>query len=813
VIYNFWQDVRFGLRMLRKNPGFTSVAIFTLAFGIGASTAIFSVVDTVLLRSLPFPRPSELVNISARITPYDIPYLPLSYPDFVDLRSTSSSFSALAIYGQFWKEFSSDDKPQRIENIQVSEDFFAVLGMQPLYGRTFVASDMRPGSRSVLLGFPLWRERFGADPRVVGKTITLDGQPHTVVGIMSAQPSLGFASESEVWTPFIPSEKELKSREVYDCSVIGRLKPGISLGQANNELGIIGARLASAYPEAHKGWTVNATSLRQYLLGDARTPLAILLCAVSFVLLIACANVSNLFLSRGWARRREFAIRTAMGATRTDLVRQLVVECLLVAFAGGTCALLVTKWSILGLRAILPPEIPRLEDLHVNTDLAWFTLGVSLFAALLSGLAPALLSASQNTNTVIKESSLGAGTNHSTTGHNLLRQLLVVGEIAVAIVLLLGATLALRSFGQLLKLDLGFRPDHLVTLRMDFPKFRFANSGEALVFVQRVLEGARELPVVESASSGLVFPLSDEIAESTFQTTESTNDTHAEEQAALVNRVSPGFFQTFGVPLLAGRDFDPADGNGTSLVFIVNESLARKYFGTINVVGKRFSARKEAGRPVWGQIVGVARNARQTGQDPTVEPRPEIYTSLFQSREVDGIYLIVRTKADPMLAASVIQDRIWSIDKKQPITGVQTLDTRIATVNAGPRSQAMLLGIFGALGFALAVVGVYGVMNYVVSLQTREFGIRMALGATPEQVLRSVIAFGLRITLGGVLIGVLCGLVLTRFMSNILFGIASTDSLTFTAVPVALTLVALAACYIPARRATRVDPMIALRYE
>jgi Acidobacterial duplicated orphan permease len=798
--------------MLRKNPGFTVVAMVTLAFGIGASAAIFSVVDTVLLRSLPFPRPSELVAISAQVKAFDIPYLPLSYPDFVELRSSSSSLSSVAIYASDGKEFSSDDKPQRVENIQVSENFFAVLGMQPLYGRTFVASDMRPGSRAALLGFPLWKERFGGDPRVVGKTITLDGQPYTVVGVMSSQPSLGFASESDVWTPFIPSEKQLTARDVYCCAVLGRLKPGISLGQANNEVGVIGAHLSSAYPEAHKGWTISATSLRQSLLGDAQTPLGILLCAVGFVLLIACANVSNLFLSLGWARRREFAIRTAMGASRTDLVRQLVVECLLIALVGGACALLVSKWSILGLRAILPPEIPRLTDLHVNTDLVWFTLGVSVFAALLSSLAPALLSAGVDTNTVIKESGHAGGTNRS-TGHNFVRQLLVVGEIAVAIVLVLGATLALRSFGRLLKHDLGFRPDHLITMKMDFPKFRFANSGEALVFVQRVLSGARELPIVQSASSGLVFPLSDEIAESTFQIADSPNEANTEQQATLVNTVAPGFFATFGIPLLAGRDFNSADVTGSSLVFIVNESLARKYFGTINAVGKKFSTRKVDGHPLWGQIIGVSGNARQSGQDPAAETRPEIYTSLFQATEIGSLYLVVRTKTDPTVAASVIQDRIWSIDKKQPVTDVQTLDTRISTVNAGPRSQAMLLGIFGALGLALAVVGVYGVMNYVVSLQTREFGIRMALGATPEQILRSVIIFGLRITLGGVLIGVLCGFVLTRFMSSVLFGIESTDSLTFTAVPVALTLVALAACYIPARRATRVDPITSLRYE
>ncbi len=812
-MHSFLQDVRFSLRILRKNPAFTIVAILTLAFGIGASTAIFSVVDTVLLRPLPFPHPSQLVEVSARVATFDIPNLPLSYPDFLDVRSASSSFSAMAVYRDSWKEFSGEDKPQRIENIEVSEDFFAVLGMRPLYGRTFVASDMRPGSRVLLLGFPLWKERFGSDPSIVGKTITLDGQPHKVVGVMSAQPPLPYASQSEVWVPFIGSERERTSREVFSCSVIGRLKPGISLDQANNELGVIGARLAASYPEGHKGWIVSATSLRQFLLGDARTPLSILLCAVAFVLLIACANVSNLFLSRGWARRREFAIRTALGASRAELVRQLVVEYLLIALAGGACALLVSKWTIFGLRAILPPEIPRLEDIHVNADLAWFTLGVSVFAALLSGIAPAFLSAGQDTNTVIKESSVGAGGSSSASGHNWLRQLLVVGEIAIAIVLLLGATLALRSFGRLLKHDLGFRPDHLVTMKMEFPTFRFPDSGAALSFVQQVLDSARAIPDIQSAAGGMVFPLSDEIAESTFQTTHFTDGSNEEGQAALANRVSPGFFQTFGIPLLAGRDFDGSDGNGSSPVFIVNESLARKYFGTVNVVGKRFSARKESGHPIWGHIIGVAGNARQTGQDPTAEARPEIYASLYQSRELDSIYLIVRTKTDPLLAASVIQDRIWSIDKKQPVTDVQTLDTRIATANAGPRSQAMLLGIFGAIGLALAVIGVYGVMNYLVSLRTREFGIRMAIGATPQQVLHSVIAFGLKITLVGVLTGVLGGLALTRFMSTMLFGIESTDLLTFTAVPVTLTLVALAACYIPARRATRVDPVTALRYE
>ena len=543
----------------------------------------------------------------------------------------------MAAYRDSWKEFSSDDKPQRIENIEVSEDFFAILGMRPLYGRTFVASDMLPGNRAVLLGFPLWKERFGSDPNIVGKTITVDGQPRTIVGVMSAQAPLPYASQSEVWMPFIGNEKERPPVKSSTCAVIGRLKPGVSLVQANNELSLIGARLASAYPEAHKGWTLSATSLRQFLLGDARTPLTVLLCAVGFVLLIACANVSNLFLSRGWARRREFAIRTAMGASRTDLVRQLVVECLLIALAGGVCALLVTKWSILGLRAILPPEIPRLEDLHVNTDLVWFTLGVSVFAALLSVWRPALLSARQDTNTVIKESSAGAGGTPSTSAHNLLRHLLVVGEIAIAIVLLLGATLALRSFGRLLKHDLGFRPDHLITMRMEFPKFRFANSGEALVFVQQVLRSARALPDVESAATGMVFPLSDEIAESTFQTCRFRRCHQRRGTSRAGQLAFPlAFFKRLEFL------FWPAATSTPPTVTKVLSSLSStnrwpvNISELLNVVGKRFSANKESGHPVWGQIIGVSGNARQAGQDPAVESRPEIYTSLYQSRAVNA---------------------------------------------------------------------------------------------------------------------------------------------------------------------------------
>ena len=802
------QDLRYGARMLRKNPGFTAVAVITLALGIGANTAIFSVVNSVLLRSLPFSRASELVDISARSSSYDLSSLSLSLPDIADVRAGAPAFASLAIYQYSSMDLSGEGKPEHVESAEVSEDFFPVLGIRPLYGRSFISSDMQPGGNAVVLGYSLWREKFGGDPVAIRKSVTLDGQAHTVIGVLPAQPLLGFITDSQLWTPFIPHKEDLAARENRDFSVVARLKPGTRPEQAQKELDTISARLAASYPDADKGWTIHASSLKTFLLGDVRTPLTILFCAAGFVLLIACANVGNLFLSRGWARRREFAIRSAMGATRGALVRQLVVESVLVALLGGLCAFLFTVLTLKGLRTALPPDIPRIQDLRIESTVAWFTLGASLLAASLAGLAPALLSSRENLSVAVKESS---GANGRSAGHNFLRQLMVIGEVAIAVVLVVGATLAVRSFDRLLRVNLGFRSDHLVTMKIDFAKFRFANAPEAIVFVQQILDESRAIPGVTAASAGLVFPLSDEVAESTFQTEQSASDQRSGDQSALVNVVAPDFFRTFGISLLTGRDFNSTDAKDSLPVYIVNEAFARKYFGSVDVIGKRFSTRRESGRPVWGQIVGLAGNVHQAS--PGAEPKPEIYAPFYQARRATGVYLAVRTKPDPLKVVSAIQERIWSVDKNQPITAIQTIDARIAAVNATSRSQSLLLGIFGGLGFILALVGVYGVMSYLVSLRTREIGIRMALGAEPGQVLRLVIAHGLKLTLTGVFIGVASGLVVTRFMRSFLFGISATDPLTFASIAVVLTLVALAACFIPAWRAMSVDPLVALRHE
>ncbi|MGC2850574.1 MAG: ABC transporter permease [Candidatus Acidiferrum sp.] len=812
-LHSVYSDSRFALRQLRKSPAFTIVAILTLALGIGANTAIFSVINSVLLRSLPFARPSSLVYLSTRSTFFDFPYLGLSFVDLAGVRSSSSSFSTLAVFWPSPKELIIDNKPQRVDATEVTEDFFPVLGLRPLYGRLFTSADMQPGSRSVILSNELWRGSFGASPAAIGKTITLDSAPHTIVGVMPPLPATGFSTDSKLWTAFIPTQEQLTDRGNHTYGVIARLKPHVSIPQAQAELDTISAHLASACPDINKSWTLHATSLNRFLLGDARTPLAILFCAVGFVLLIACANVSNLFLARGWARRREFAIRSAIGASRSALFRQLTVESLLIAFCGAACAFLIAVWTTNSLRATLPPDIPRLDQLRIDAPVALFTMATSLLAALLSGLAPALLTLRSAGSDSVRVSLDRA--KQPSPAHNFLRQLLVISEIALAAVLLIGATLALRSFNQLLHLDLGFHPNNVLTLRLDFPKSRFSTDSQAISFIQQILDGVRGTPGVTSSSAGIVFPMSDEVAATTFATEATAVDPAHEQQSSLANRVTPDYFRTLGIPLLAGRDFTDADTKGKSPLFIVNEELARKYFGTVDdSLGKRFSTDFSSVHPVWGQIVGVVGDLRETNHfDPQATPKPEIYAPLYQDKGLAGIYLLLHSDSDSQRLVPALQNRIWSIDKNQPITAVATLNQRIAEVNASPRSQTILLTVFAALGFLLALIGVYGVMSYLVGLQTREIGIRIALGATPTQVLRKVLSHGLKLTLLGIFLGIVAGLLLTRFMNSLLFSVSTNDPITYVSVAVLLILVAVAACYLPARRAARVDPMVALRYE
>jgi putative ABC transport system permease protein len=802
---NLLQDIRFALRTLRKNPAFTIIAVLTLTLGIGANTAIFSVVNAVILHPLPFKNAPRLLDIAAHSTTYDFQHMYMSLPDINDMRASTTTLSAVSPYTYSSKEIVVDGKPDRLDGVEVTENFFPILGLQPIHGRAFTAADMDPGARVVILGHKIWRDRFASDRNVLGKTMLLDGEQHAIIGVMPAIPQMGFATDAALWTPFHPAANIAAQRKEHIAVAVASLKSGASFEQAQRELDQISARLAAAYPDTDKIWSMHATPLKTFLVGDTRGPLLILFGAVGFVLLIACANVSNLFLSRGWARRREFAIRSAIGATRGALLRQQLVESTIVALVGGTCALLVAAWLMQGLRALLPPETPRLENISVDSNVALFTLGAALLAALIAGFAPALLSVRHDVNASIKES--GASASRS---HNFLRQSLVVAEVALALTLVIGASLAVQSFAGMLHVDSGFRTDHLVTMAIEFPSFRFEKPEQGVRFTDQVLESTRGLPGVESASAGLVIPLGGVVAETQF-TTDTAPDPKASQQMVRNNRVQPDFFRTFGIPFLAGRDFTSSDTATNAQVFIVNEAFARKVFGTLDVLGKRLSTEQEDGKFVWGSIVGVVGNVRDL--DPGADRKPELFAPFSQTKQIDGIFLAFRTTPNPSAVIGAIQSRIWALDKNRPITSIKTIEERIAENTAAPKSQSLLLAIFGALGLVLAIVGVYGVMSYVVTQQTREIGIRIALGADPQNILRMVITRGVKLALIGVAIGLVASFALTRFLSSLLYNTSPTDPLTFTAVAVALIAVAVAASATPARRAMHIDPIRALRHD
>ena len=813
-----WNDLRFAVRMLAKAPGFTAVAVLTLALGIGANTAIFSVVNSTLLAPLPFKNSSQLVNLHAHATFFDFWNLGLSLPDINDIRSQSKSFSAVVPFQYATVDLIGRDVPRQLDAAKVPADFFSMLGLKPLYGRVFLPSETQPGAgREAILSGTLWRTQFGSDPRVVGTSITLDGKPYTVVGVMPELPKMTFSPAMvDIWTPFVPTHDQLTARGMHGIPTVARLSPGVSERQAQAELDGIAARLAKAYPNADENWSFRADLLRRDMNRNSEGPLLVLLGAVGFVLLIACANVGNLFLSRGWARRREMAIRSTLGATRGRLIRQLLVESLLLALGGGACGLLLAYWSVDALRALMKPILFSAATVSIDVRVLFFTLGVSILAGLLFGLAPAFLSSRHDLATAMKESGAGAQTGASSSRHNPLRQILVVAEIALALVLVIGATLALRSFSHLLNVNLGFDTAHVLDMRLDFPETKFKNSDEMFAYLRSVVDHLRAAPGVESVSLVGNTPLSGAHGEGSFSI-EGAPENPKAPLTTEVSSVGPAYFQTMGIPLLRGRDFSTLDSGKSAEVMIVSHAFAQKFFGGQDPVGKRIFMGDEDAKhnKIWEEVVGEVGDVH--GRNPRVAAGPMIYIPFYNSgftvAMVNGVDFLLRTRANPAALVSAAQNQIWALDKNQPIREAKTLQQRLDASVASPRSQAFLLGAFGALGLLLAVVGIYGVISYSVTQRTHEIGIRMALGAEPAQVMRLILSHGLKLTAIGVVIGIGASLALTRLMSSILFGVSATDPLTFAGVAILLGLVSHAACYVPARRAMRVDPMIALRYE
>ena len=804
------QDARYAFRSLRKHPGFTTVAIMTLALGIGANTAIFSVINAVLLRPLPYENADRLVVVGETVA--DNPIGGVSYPNFVDWRNQNTVFASLAAVRQRESfNLTGAGESERLQGRLVSANFLSTLGVKPIVGRDLVAEDDRPGATPVvLLSHALWQRRFGGDEKIVGQQLTLNRESYTVVGI--TPPDFQFALDADVSVPIGLSNERFSARgRDPGISTVARLNDGVSIEAANAELNTIAARLEQQYPDTNKNRRIQLESLRETLVGDIRPTLLTLVGAVGLVLLIACANVANLLLARSARRQREIAIRTALGAGRRRILRQLFTESMLLAVAAGVVGLLLAVAGTNLLSAHVPEDIPRIREISTDAWVLVFTLGASLLTGLLFGLAPAL----QTSNPALTET-LKEGERNSSPGHNRTGKILVVAEVALTLVLLVGAGLLVKSFWHLMRVDPGFNPENLLALQVSV-NARPDEGPRVANFLAQLQERVQRLPGVESVaiSNGLPF----EGANWPAYVIEGQAPPEAgREPNGILYITSPAYLQTLGITVLRGRSFSPHDTPGTPLVALIDEVFARQYFPNEDPLGKRL---RQTGAPATEtrEIIGIVRHVEHSNLEGLSATNGEVYFAFNQipvervSRFVRRVNLLVRTSVDPLSVAAPVRGQIAALDKDQAVFNVRTMEQALAKSVAARRFSMILLTVFAALALILAGVGIYGVISYSVAQRTREVGIRMALGAQTTDVLKLVVRDGLKLVVIGVLVGLGGAVILTRLMSTLLFGVTPTDSLTYGAVTLVLIGVALAACYIPARRATKVDPLVALRFE
>jgi putative ABC transport system permease protein len=812
------QDLRYGLRMLAKNPGFTAVAVLTLALGIGANTAMFSMVHAVLLRPLPFQEPGRLYTLWERNLKMSYEQNPPAAANFRDWRDRNRVFEQMAAFDSsrtfnLAGNLAGSSNPERVDGAAVSPSLFGLLGVRPVIGRTFSSQEDQLGQdRVVLLSYGLWQRRFNAARSIVGKPITLDGRNSTVIGVMP--PGFQFpgdtgtilniftAPAAQLWVPLALTPQAWSQRSSHFLQVIARLKPGATPGQAQAEMNSIEQQLVKEHPRDYIGSDVKLVPLHAQVVGSFRSALLVLFGAVAFVLLIGCANVANLLLARATSRRREVAIRSALGASRFRLVRQLVTESLALALMGGALGVLMAIWGISLLRLILPGNFPRSAEIQIDGSVLVFTLLASIATGLIFGLAPAFQASRSHITESLKEGERGA----EGFGRNRLRSFLVVTEVALALILLIGTGLMLRSFVRLQEVDPGFTPDHLLTMEISLPEARYADPQKAAFFTQ-LLERVRALPGVQSAGAIGHLPLGGEI-ESYALGVEGRAPLPNEYANPDCHVVMPGYFEAMKIPLVDGRYFQERDGAQSPHVLIINEVVARNVFPHESPIGKRLQMGFNG---FTGEIVGVVRNTSHLTLD--LAPTEEVYAAYPQAPFWNTMTLTIPTTSSPLALSRPVHELVLAIDKDQPVSKIRTMDEVMEASVAAPRFRTLLLGLFGLTALLLGAIGIYGVMSYSVSQRRREIGIRIALGAAQPQVIKLVLRQGLVLTLAGLGIGLLGALALTHLLSSMLYEVRPTDPLTFAGVTLLLTAVSLLANYLPARRATKVDPMVALRYE
>ncbi|MBV9926979.1 MAG: ABC transporter permease [Acidobacteria bacterium] len=803
-----WQDMRYGARTLVKSPAFTIVAVLSLALGIGANAAIFSVVNGILLRPLPYPESERVVAVWHTPPQESFPgtkRFSVSPANYLDWKEQSRAFEQMAAYGYAGLSLSAGGDPVPVTGAAVSPDFFSVLRTQAARGRTFSQDEEQPGREQVVvLGHGLWQRAFGANPNVIGQTVTLNSRPYNVVGVMPA--GFEFPAEAELWVPLAWDAEERQTRSIHDYLVVARLKQGASLEQARAEMSTISSRLEQQYPEANKGWGAVVIPLQEDLVGDVRPALLVLFSAVGFVLLIACANVANLMLARGANRRKEIALRIALGATRGRIVRQLLCESVLLAVVGGLLGLLLAGWGGRLLVRLSAGSLPNSAEVGVDAWALGFTLLVSLAAGVLAGVAPALQFSKNELAETLKQ---GTGRSAAGSVRQRTRKALVVCEVALSLILLVGAGLMIRSFWKLQNVDPGFDVSNALTLSVGLPSTRYSEPQQVLAFHDRVLEQIRALPGVVAAGSTTTIPLTGGGSKQPFTVEGRPAPPVSEQPLAQTRYVSTDYFKAMGVPLKQGRAFEDRDREGAPQVVIISEAMARRFWPGENPLGKRLTAsfHEKLGPR---EVVGVVGDVKSNGLDD--EGGATMYLP-FRQAPRPWITFVARTSSDPQGFVNPLSKAVYAVDREQAISSVRTMEQVLTESLSGRRFNMTLLMAFAGLALALAAVGVYGVMNYSVMLRRRELGIRIALGARARDVLRLVLGQGLALTLVGVGVGMAGAYALTRLMESLLYGVTATDFLTYGSVSGVIILVGLLASFLPARRATKVDPMIALRSE